>query len=90
MLSVPRCDFNWQRDYFPEEPIKVPAGSRLVCTAVFDNSPANRFNPDPTTSVAWGGQTWQEMMVGFINRCPYVVPTSPLVATAGAPGGAPE
>ena len=65
LLSVSRYDFNWQRDYFLEEPIKAPAGSRLVCTGVFDNSPANRFNPDPTSPVSWGEQTWEEMMIGF-------------------------
>lgn len=65
LLSVPRYDFNWQRDYFLEEPIKAPAGSRLVVTGVFDNSPANRFNPDPTSPVSWGEQTWEEMMIGF-------------------------
>ncbi len=65
LLSVPRYDFNWQRDYYLEEPIKAPAGSRLVCTAVFDNSAANRFNPDPASPVSWGEQTWEEMMIGF-------------------------
>ena len=65
LLSVPNYDFNWQRDYFLEEPIKVPKGSRLVCTAYFDNSSANRFNPDPDAGVSWGEQTWEEMMIGF-------------------------
>ena len=36
-----------------------------MCTAVFDNSPANRFNPDPESPVSWGEQTWEEMMIGF-------------------------
>ena len=65
LLSVPNYDFNWQRDYFLEEPIKVPKGSRLVCTAYFDNSSANRFNLDPNAGVSWGEQTWEEMMIGF-------------------------
>jgi len=67
LLSVPKFDFNWQHDYFLEEPIEVPAGSRLVCTAWFDNSPANRFNPDPSIPVVWGEQTWDEMMIGFMT-----------------------
>ena len=31
----------------------------------YDNSPANRFNPDPTQDVRWGEQTWEEMMLGY-------------------------
>ena len=65
LLSVPNYDFNWQRDYFLEEPIFVPKDSRLVCTAYFDNSTNNRVNPDPTAEVSWGEQTWEEMMIGF-------------------------
>ena len=29
---------------------------------VYDNSPANKSNPDPTQEVWWGDQTWEEMM----------------------------
>ncbi len=36
-------------------------------TAHFDNSPANRANPDPTANVRWGDQTWEEMMIGFFT-----------------------
>jgi len=35
--------------------------------AHFDNSTDNPANPDPTQPVRWGDQTWQEMMIGFIN-----------------------
>lgn len=41
--------------------------ARIVCDAVFDNSPANRANPDPTKAVTWGEQTWEEMMIGYID-----------------------
>jgi hypothetical protein len=44
-----------------------PKGTRFEATAVFDNSPANRFNPNPNASVRFGDQTWDEMMVGFID-----------------------
>jgi hypothetical protein len=27
-----------------------------------DNSPANKWNPDPTATVRWGDQSWQEML----------------------------
>jgi len=39
----------------------VPKGARLVSTAWYDNSEANRFNPDPKIEVHWGDQTWEEM-----------------------------
>jgi peroxiredoxin len=67
LLSVPRYDFNWQSNYRLAEPLKLPAGSRLECTATYDNSTANKNNPDPTARVRWGDQTWEEMMVGFLD-----------------------
>ena len=67
LLSVPRYDFNWQTAYRLQEPIPLPAGSRLACTAHFDNSEGNPFNPDPTRTVTWGDQTWEEMMIGYFD-----------------------
>jgi hypothetical protein len=67
LLSVPRYDFNWQHRYVPAEPISFHSQSRVECIAIFDNSPNNRFNPDPKAEVRWGDQSWEEMMVGFIE-----------------------
>jgi hypothetical protein len=61
LLSVPRYDFNWQTYYLFREPIAVPKGARIVSTAWYDNSTANKSNPDPTIAVKWGDQTWEEM-----------------------------
>ena len=61
VLSVPRYDFNWQTYYMFKEPIAVPKGSRLISSAWYDNSAANRSNPDPSITVKWGDQTWEEM-----------------------------
>jgi hypothetical protein len=61
ILSVPRYDFNWQTYYMFREPLQVPKGSRIVSTAWYDNSAANKNNPDPKIDVRWGDQTWQEM-----------------------------
>jgi hypothetical protein len=61
ILSVPRYDFNWQTYYMFAEPLQVPKGARLVSTAWYDNSAANRNNPNPKVEVLWGDQTWQEM-----------------------------
>lgn len=67
LLSVPRWDFGWQMTYFFKDPIKAPKGSKLECVAHYDNSSANKFNPDPTTTVRWGPQTWEEMMIGYLD-----------------------
>ncbi|HEY8460518.1 MAG TPA: thiol-disulfide isomerase [Blastocatellia bacterium] len=67
LLKVPRYDFNWQTYYVPKDPVAIPKGSKIECTAHFDNSPANKFNPDPTKDVKWGDQTWEEMMIGWLS-----------------------
>jgi len=67
LLSVPRWDFGWQSNFRLERPLKLPAGTRIECTAHFDNSKNNPNNPDPTKTVYWGDQTWQEMMIGFVD-----------------------
>ena len=61
ILSVPRYDFNWQTYYMFREPLRIPKGARIRSTAWYDNSAANRSNPDPTVDVKWGDQTWEEM-----------------------------
>ncbi|TAL28544.1 MAG: hypothetical protein EPN98_22985 [Phenylobacterium sp.] len=62
LLTLPRYDFNWQRSYTFAEPIKIPAGSRLIANYVYDNSKANPSNPDPTIKVTWGEQSHEEML----------------------------
>ena len=67
LLRVPRYDFNWQLVYEMGQPKVLPPGTLLHADATFDNSPNNRFNPDPKAEVRWGDQTWEEMMVGFFD-----------------------
>ncbi|CAN5238758.1 hypothetical protein BH11PSE2_BH11PSE2_03100 [soil metagenome] len=62
LLAVPKYDFNWQRDYDFAEPVKVPAGSKLVVTYTYDNSKRNPANPDPKRTVPWGDQSFDEML----------------------------
>ena len=50
-----------------KEPFRLPSGTRIECTAHFDNSSKNPNNPNPSTNVFWGEQTWQEMMIGFVD-----------------------
>ena len=61
ILNVPHYDFNWQRMYEFAEPIKVPAGSKLIATYIYDNSKRNPANPDPSKEVVWGDQSFEEM-----------------------------
>jgi hypothetical protein len=61
LLSLPRYDFSWQRDYTFAEPIKVPAGSKLIAHFIYDNSKRNPANPDASKTVVWGDQSWEEM-----------------------------
>jgi hypothetical protein len=67
VLRVPKFDFGWQTDYWLAQPISLPKGSKLHVTAHFDNSAANKANPDATATVRWGDQTWEEMMIGFFT-----------------------
>lgn len=65
LLDVPQYDFNWQLWYDVMEPKVLPKGTRLHCTAHYDNSIDNVYNPDPDDTVRFGDQTWEEMMFGF-------------------------
>jgi len=65
LLSVPKYDFNWQITYYLAQPKLLPKGTEVEVIAHYDNSTANKYNPDPTKDVRWGDQTWEEMMIGF-------------------------
>jgi len=67
LMRVPHWDFNWQMTYFLKEPKLVPKGTTIECTAHFDNSPNNKFNPNPNVNVTYGEQTWDEMMSGWVE-----------------------
>jgi hypothetical protein len=65
VLNIPRYDFNWQLGY--NAAIKVPKGTKLRVDAHFDNSPNNKFNPNPNRTVYYGQMTWEEMMSPFFG-----------------------
>ena len=67
LLRVKPFDFYWQLTYWLAQPRLLPKGTRLRFTGTFDNSAANRRNPDPGATVRWGEQSWQEMMIGFFD-----------------------
>jgi hypothetical protein len=67
LLNVPRYNWHWQLWYDLAEPMKLPKGTKLECTEHFDNSRNNPENPDPTKTVIWGQQSFDEMMVCMFN-----------------------
>lgn len=70
LIDIPRYDFNWQLLYELQEPITLPKGTKIICTAWYDNSDKNPANPDPAKDVYFGEQTWEEMMIGYVNWIP--------------------
>lgn len=70
LMDLPRYDFNWQNSYVLSEPRVFPKGTTIRCVAVYDNSSANRSNPNPNATVKWGDQTWEEMMIGYLDLTP--------------------
>ncbi len=84
LLDVPRYDFNWQIPYVLREPLAIPRGSRIEVTGWFDNSADNPANPDPKKRVRWGPQTYDEMLLGYVD---YVLTDGEPVATATAENG---
>jgi hypothetical protein len=65
ILDVPRFDFNWQIQYELEEPLHIPAGSKILGIGFYDNSPKNKWNPAPEKEVYWSEQSWDEMYQPF-------------------------
>jgi hypothetical protein len=67
ICDVPRFQFDWQFGYMLAEPLEVPAGARLHAVGWYDNSAENPANPDPTRTVKWGQQVWDEMFIGYFD-----------------------
>jgi hypothetical protein len=87
LLSIPAYDFNWQPYYYLQTPKLMPKGTRIEARAVFDNSANNPFNPDPSKTIFWGPQTWDEMMIGWFDLAvPVKAPSTRSVGTRMKPG----
>lgn len=67
LLNVPKFDFNWQLHYELEQPLKIPAGSKMIAIAHYDNSVNNRYNPAPQKEVFWSEQSWDEMFIPWFE-----------------------
>ena len=60
-------NFDWHLGYDLAEPIDLPVGTRIISVCHYDNSAANKSNPDPSQRVFWGDQNWDEMQNIFIG-----------------------
>lgn len=70
MLSyVDRFNFNWMNNYIyasDSAPV-LPKGTILRITAWYDNTAANKTNPDPNQWVGYGDRTVDEMGHAWVN-----------------------
>jgi hypothetical protein len=78
LLNIPKFDFDWQPYYYLETPKLLPRGTKIICVAYFDNSANNLVNPDPTKLIHWGPQSWDEMMIGWLDLA---IPATPSPST---------
>jgi hypothetical protein len=67
LLLVPNYDFDWQLTYYLDHPTRLPKGTVIECTAHYDNSANNPRNPDPSKSIRFGAQSFDEMMIGYFE-----------------------
>jgi peroxiredoxin len=65
LLNVPKYDFNWQTTYDLKNPKPIPKGTEMIIVGHHDNSAGNFANPDPSKTVHWGDQTWEEMLIAL-------------------------
>ena len=71
LLSILRWDFDWQDEYQYETPVRLPAGTTLRMTIVYDNSADNRRNPNrPPRRVVWGSRSADEMADVWLTVVP--------------------
>ncbi|MGE0815934.1 MAG: cytochrome c [Vicinamibacterales bacterium] len=87
ILDVPKFDFNWQFNYELEEPLRIPAGSKIVGYGIYDNSVKNKWNPAPHLPVYWSEQSWDEMYQAFTE---YTVDSQVLSGAKAAPSSPPR
>jgi hypothetical protein len=89
ILDVPRYDFNWQLWYEFKQPLVIRPGDKLRGRAWYDNSSGNPANPDPSATVKWGDQSFEEMQIGFFDWIPDPAPKRARSRAAGVTAGSP-
>tara|TARA_B100000315_G_scaffold120298_1_gene110204 strand:+ start:12483 stop:13937 length:1455 start_codon:yes stop_codon:yes gene_type:complete len=72
ILKIPQWDFDWQSFYSPQFMQRIPAGTVITATCVYDNTSNNPNNPnDPPQWMGWGEGTNDEMFFVPIRYVPY-------------------
>lgn len=67
LLMIPTFSFEWQLGYeCAPGSVRLPKGTKLQAVAHYDNSAFNPFNPDPTRTVPYGQQSYDEMFNGYV------------------------
>ena len=62
LLKIDDWDFGWQDSYFFKSAVRLPKGTTIDATIVYDNSSANLRNPhSPPQRVIWGRESFDEM-----------------------------
>jgi hypothetical protein len=90
VLTVPNYDFHWQLAYELETPLTLPAGSKLIVTAHYDNSSKNEHlrgngtsdsarncTPDKVAYFRRQNQSWDEMFSPLVQYSVDNPPTRP-------------
>ena len=76
---IPDWDLNFQGQYFFNDYVNLPAGTRLDATLRYDNSSANPHNPfSPPQRIGFGEQSTNEMgsitLAVFGDKSPVLAP----------------
>jgi hypothetical protein len=62
LLKIDDWDFGWQDSYFFKSAVRLPKGTTIDTTIVYDNSSSNLRNPhSPPQRVRWGRESFDEM-----------------------------
>lgn len=68
LILIEDWDFHWHDHYVYSRPLRLPRGTRIDVSAVFDNSDSNPRNPhSPSQTVRWGEQSSDEMCVCYFQ-----------------------
>ena len=79
LIWIKRWDFRWQDQYRYAAPLTLPRGTTLTMRFTYDNSDANRSNPNrPVRRVRWGPKSTDEMGALWLE----VLPRQPDAAAA--------
>jgi tetratricopeptide (TPR) repeat protein len=71
LISIPSWDFRWQDQYRYVSPVSLPKGTTLRMRFTYDNSDANRKNPQrPARRIKWGPQSLDEMAALWLEILP--------------------